>query len=665
MEINEQVRELSQVGEKCWVDWKFEEREGDPKPAKVPYMPSGRRASSTDSATWSTYAEVVEAVGSFDGIGIVFTGSLLGIDLDHCISEDGNVSPEIESFIEKASTYTEVSPSGDGLHLYLRLTEPMTLERNRSGNYECYTSKRFFTVSGTPWTVTYPIRTVTPIEAIELLRNLGYPWKKEEIATAPVMTVRNSLEEGEILSLMFAAKNGEKMRALYAGDTSGYGGDESRADAALCASLSFWTSRDRAMIESIWLSSPLGSREKTKNRPDYRNRTIDNAIASTKETYSGGSTVSQAPQTRGETRSKAVVSSFADIQPQPIHWLWPGRIALGKVTLIAGDPGLGKSLTTVTMAAIISKGYKWPLTDSACPVGSVVFLSAEDDPADTIRPRLDAAQADCTRIHVLQAIKEIGADGKPTERMFSLKRDLSTLEELLPTLHDCRLVIIDPVSAYLDGTDSHANADVRGLLAPLAKLAADHDVAIVLVQHLNKNSKESAMYRSMGSIGFIGAARAGYLVTKDRDNPDRRLVMPIKNNLAKDNTGLAYSIMTAGNGAPSIVWELEPVTITADDALALVDLNEDKTSTDWAVTVLETILSKGPVLAVNVQKEIKQAGVTQKELRRAQKVLGIKPKKIGFNEGWEWSLSGHEGVQEAPSKDEGALFDPDDYREYE
>ena len=96
-----------------------------------------------------------------------------------------------------------------------------------------------------------------------------------------------------------------------------------------------------------------------------------------------------------------------------------------------------------------------------------------------------------------------------------------------------------------------------------------------------------------------------------------------------------------------IVWESEPVTITADEALALVDLNEDKGNTDWAVEVLRSVLVKGPVLAVNVQKEMKQSGITTKELRRAQKVLGIKPKKAAFRGGWEWSLPGHEDAQES------------------
>lgn len=359
-----------------------------------------------------------------------------------------------------------------------------------------------------------------------------------------------------------------------------------------------------------------------------------------------------------DKRVRAMTVCMADVQPEPISWLWPGRIALGKLTLIAGDPGLGKSLLTATMAATVSKGYTWPLTDSASPVGSVVLLSAEDGPADTIRPRLDAAEADCERIYVLQAIRDVDAEGNPTQRMFSFKRDLAALEEQLSSLPDCKLLIIDPVSAYLDGTDSHNNTDVRGLLAPLAKLAADNDIAVVLVQHLNKSSGSSAMYRAMGSVAFIAAARAAYVVTKDKDNPERRLVMPVKNNLAKDSTGLAYSVIEAENGAPVIAWETEPVMMTADEALTPSDTNEEKTDTEWAKEVLQIALSNGPKPVAEVQKEAKQAGISPKSLRTAREKLGVKPKKVGFNAGWVWSLPQREDAQkgeDALSQSEGIL----------
>ena len=240
--------------------------------------------------------------------------------------------------------------------------------------------------------------------------------------------------------------------------------------------------------------------------------------------------------------------------------------------------------------------------------------------------------------------------------MFSFKRDMVALEELLASLPNCRLLIVDPVSAYLDGTDSNNNSDIRGLLAPLAELAAHHKVAAISISHLNKSGIGNALYRTMGSLAFTAAARAAYIVTKDKDNPERRLLMPAKNNLAKDNTGLAYSVVTAENGAPVIAWESEPVMITADEALAVPESNDERTDTDWAVDYLRDLLSNGPIQASEVQKGARQIGVSKKSLRRAQEKLSIKPQKTSFEGGWSWSLpTRYEGVQDTPSKTVGTL----------
>ncbi len=348
-----------------------------------------------------------------------------------------------------------------------------------------------------------------------------------------------------------------------------------------------------------------------------------------------------------KTPGQALTIRASDVKSEPINWLWPGRIAMGKLTLIAGDPGLGKSLITNTFAAIISVGGVLPLAESESETGDVILLSAEDDPSDTIKPRLEEAGADCKRVYILQAITEKDDAGKPTQRMFSLKQDMLALEELLKSLPGCRLVVIDPISAYLDGADSYNNTDVRGLLAPLAELAARYKVAVILVQHLNKSSGGSALYRSMGSIAFVAAARAAYVVTKDKENQLRRLFMPVKNNLAQDTKGLAYTVETTGTGHPVILWEKEAIEITADEALGQSDSNEERTDTDWGVDFLEQILDKGPVPAAQVHKEARQVGVKDKALRRAKIKLGAKTYRESFKGGWWWALPSYQGVQDA------------------
>jgi len=639
---------LASPGARCYVNWRYEKRSGEEKPTKVPKLTSGNgNAKPNDPSTWSTLDEVIQAMSpfsgfGFDGIGIMFTKekTLLGIDIDHCI-QNGEVSSEIAAIIEKAQTYTEISPSNTGLHLWLKLTEPLTLERKRSGHFECYTEGRWFTITGNEWKASFPVRTVTPLEALEILRMMGYPWKKESGVERKTQTSdKTPLTDQQLLDRMFKAQNGAKVHFLYDGDTTSYG-SHSEADAALCSHLAFWTGKNVTQMERLWLTSPLGARSKTQDREDYRRRTIDNAIANCTETYSEDSQDTSYKGWSSSASSEPLMRRFRDVIAKPIRWLWENRIALGKLTLYIGDPDGGKSVLSACLASIVSRGSPFPVDGTPSPIGDVVILSAEDDAEDTIKPRLEAAGADCSRVHILEAIRETGTDGKQTERTFSLKRDLKVLENVLSSLPQCKLVIIDPISAYLDDTDSHRNAAIRGLLSPLTKLAAKFGVAIVAIDHLNKNSNEkNAMYRPGGSLAFVAAARAAYIVARDKDNPERRIVAKLKNNLAKSEpkSGLAYTILTADNGAPILAWEPEPVDVRAAELLSRMESEEQRLDTDWAGDTLHDVLANGPVPALEVFKECDKAGVSKKQARRAAEKLGVITKKTGFQGGWTWEL---------------------------
>ena len=182
-------------------------------------------------------------------------------------------------------------------------------------------------------------------------------------------------------------------------------------------------------------------------------------------------------------RSSAIIRAFSEITPETLKWLWPGRIPLGKLTLLVGDPGLGKSLLTIDIAARVSRGTSFP-DGASCEPGAVIMVSAEDDPADTIRPRLDAAGADVSRVHVLQGTRITLADNSTAERAFDLETGVATLEDALADVRGVRLIIVDPVSAYLGGADSNSNAEVRRILAPLAALAAKYGLAVLCVTAL-------------------------------------------------------------------------------------------------------------------------------------------------------------------------------------
>lgn len=335
-----------------------------------------------------------------------------------------------------------------------------------------------------------------------------------------------------------------------------------------------------------------------------------------------------------------LIVRLSEVKPEPVEWLWPGRIALGKLTLIAGDPGLGKSFLTLDMAARVSRGWAWPgAPDEPGAPGGVVLLSAEDGIADTIRPRLDAAGADVDRIVAVEAIRTVGDHGRESARTFDLSRDLPALEAAIQSVDGCRLVVIDPLTAYLGGVDSHKNAEIRGLLAPLSAIAERYRVAVVTVTHLNKSGGGPAIYRTMGSLAFAAAARAAWVVSKDKDDPRRRLMLPLKNNIAPDMGGLAYRIEPVGAGGyPVVTWEPGPVNVNADDALAADRGDDERTERDDAAEWLADLLAHGPRPARDVERDARDAGYSIATVRRAKAVLGVVSRKPAFGGPWVWTL---------------------------
>ena len=335
-----------------------------------------------------------------------------------------------------------------------------------------------------------------------------------------------------------------------------------------------------------------------------------------------------------DTKTSAELISLAEVKSRPIEWLWEGRVAIGKLSIISGDPGLGKSLITISMAAIVSRGGEWPVDATVSPLGSVLLMSAEDDLADTIRPRLDAAHADVTKIDALPMVKCVDQTGKQGRRFFSLASDLPVLEAVLENRPAYKLVVIDPISAYTGQTDTHNNSDVRGLLAPLADLVQKCRVAIVCVTHLNKGSG-AAIYRSMGSLAFVAAARSAFVVVKSPHDPQVRWLLPTKNNLGNDSSGLAYSIKSHGQREPRLAWEPDAVYLEADDALEMLQGKSRLARTrEW----LEKKLENGPISSNELKDQASIDGLSWVTVRRAKDELQVKSEKHGFNGGWSWQL---------------------------
>jgi hypothetical protein len=331
----------------------------------------------------------------------------------------------------------------------------------------------------------------------------------------------------------------------------------------------------------------------------------------------------------------------ADIAARPVQWLWPGRIARGKVTMLAGHPGLGKSQVALAMAAIVTTGGRWPVDGTRAAAGAAVILSAEDDPEDTIRPRLEAAGADLDRCHIVEAVRE----AREQRRAFCLTKDLGRLAAALDEIGDVALIDIDPITAYLGDTDSHRNAEVRAVLTPLAGLAARYRAAVLAISHLRKSLDGDAILRISGSLAFVAAARAAYLVVADPKHRDRRLFLPAKNNLGTDRSGYAYSIVphslpSTGITTCRVEWESESVTISADEVLAVAGRGRAGGKLDAAIEWLAELLAAGPRPQPEVQAAAATAGHAWATVRRAASELSVAVEKDGFSGGWVWSLAG-------------------------
>ncbi len=367
---------------------------------------------------------------------------------------------------------------------------------------------------------------------------------------------------------------------------------------------------------------------------------------------------SRDPDRQRNRPSAMITRCLADIEAKPVGWLWPGRIARGKVSIVAGNPGLGKSQVTASLAAVVTTGGIWPVDRCACETGSVLFLNAEDDAADTLKPRLVAAGADTRRVHVIDAvISSYTGNGEQGRRSFSLESDLEALSQELRNRADVALVVIDPITAYLGSTDSHKNADIRALLAPLGDLAARHEVAIVGVSHLNKGSNTQALMRVSGSLAFVAAARAAWLVAEDPHDKARRLFLPMKNNLGPDASGLSFRIegttisSEVGDLATSrVTWDAEPATESANDVLAQAGSPAETSALEDAGDWLQGALENGPRPSRELRREAEEAGLSWATVRRAKQRVKVQCTKSAMNGPWVWSLpkmlNGDEDAQE-------------------
>ncbi|MHB1324820.1 MAG: AAA family ATPase [Thermoleophilia bacterium] len=327
---------------------------------------------------------------------------------------------------------------------------------------------------------------------------------------------------------------------------------------------------------------------------------------------------------------------MSEVVPERISWLWQGYIPLGKLAVLDGDPGQGKSTLAFNLAARVSIGRTMPDGSGGGQPGGVVILSAEDGLGDTIRPRLEAAGAELNRIVALSSCPD---NNGQEEHPPVLPDDLDWIEKAIERV-DAKLVIIDPLMAFLSGdTNSHRDQDIRRVLARMAALAEGTGAAILVIRHLNKSAGGPALYRGGGSIGIIGAARSGLLVARDPEQEqdgECRVLASTKCNLGPKPESLSFHLEQAENDASRVVWD----GASSHDASALLSQADDseRGALEEAREVLESILEAGPVSVKEAKRLGREAGISERTLQRAKEALKVGSSKQGMHGGWVWEL---------------------------
>jgi len=349
----------------------------------------------------------------------------------------------------------------------------------------------------------------------------------------------------------------------------------------------------------------------------------------------GASTRSRA--SGGSGGVSLILTSAADLTPEPVQWLWNGWLAEGKLHILAGAPGTGKTTAAIDLAATVSRGGRWPDGTRAEP-GGVLIASYEDDPADTIVPRLLAAGADMSRVHILE-----GTWYGTERRSFSAKDDAALLAEVIK-VHDVRLVIMDPIISALGSFDSHKNAETRQALQPLADVARESSVALLGIAHFSKGTVgRDPLERVSGSLAFGAVSRVVMATAKviSEDGTNQGIFVRVKSNIGPNSGGFAYDLEQV-EAAPGIFasrtrWG-EAVEGDARELLAESEPDRDVDSISDLEQFIRDELRDTPILANEFRKDAEGAGYQWRSVQRVAKRMGAESRKSDMRGPWKWGF---------------------------
>jgi len=340
---------------------------------------------------------------------------------------------------------------------------------------------------------------------------------------------------------------------------------------------------------------------------------------------------------RPSWRAHAVQAS--SIKPQAIRWLWPGWLAQGKLHILAGAGGTGKTTLLLGLIAAITTAGRWPDGEVCREPGNALIWSSEDDPSDTLVPRLIAAGADMNRVYILQG--RINGEGE--REPFDPSSDIDLLRATAEEIGGISLLMLDPVVSAVKG-DMHKANDVRRGLQGVVDFAEQNLCAVVGISHFAKGGAGSSPAdRVIGSQAFSALARTVLVAAKQEDS-DARVLARAKSNIGTDEGGISYTIepftIDGGIEATRVIWG-DLIHGSAREILRDVEDNDEdgeRSELDEACDFLRDLLCHGPVATKRIKADADGAGHSWATVRRAQKAIGAEAKKQGMGGGWVWQL---------------------------
>lgn len=535
-----------------WVNWGYKMQDG--RRMKIPYDPEGNgtKAMTNNPLTWTSFEQTVKTYNEnhdfYNGIGFVFTedDAYCGIDFDDCFEEVEGVrrlKPDVSYWVDRFDSYTEASPSGNGLHIIVKAN--LIKGGHRHAKYEIYDSGRYFTFTGIPYEdVAKPIAERQDISDEFVAKCFLNKGKIVSNCTNTRVTDENkkSISITEPLDKAFTAKNGNKIKSLYEGNITSYA-SPSEADMALCAMLAFYCSGEPQILDAMFRRSALyrskWDEKHNGNGETYGEMTISNALATCNKFYNwNNKTINKQVKHYGNevTLSSQLFDEgwerMSDVVKTETEWLLGNILAKGEITIIAGEESGGKSWLAFAFASILSRGED--LDGKVCDKTKRIFLlSCENKTSTVIKERLDLLEANQEYIFSNSKLLDL-----------SEPKNFCALEEKIEELKPS-LIIIDPVNKYFGSRiDLHRDNQVASLIGKLEELARKSNIAILLLHHITKYEKTIA-----GSYAFASACRLVYIAGCDPVDPENRALVLLRNGLtSKHFVPMGYELLADDGG---------------------------------------------------------------------------------------------------------------------